>query len=136
MKYNDGNRGKYQNESRARQLIRFEGLRFNNITPTDIDLFMEYHDKAFVIAEIKHRDAEMPRGQQLALTRVVDRIAATSAEAVLFYCIHQVDNTDDDVYAAQVFVRGVYYKGVWYKSRKRTLKDAITSFLNFIKARE
>lgn len=135
MDYSNENRGTFQYDRRARQLIRFEGLRYGNITPTDIDVFAEYHDRAFIFAEIKHRDAQMPRGQGLALTRLVDRLRRGGTEAVLLLCEHDVDDTGDDVYAADVTVNAVYYRGRWSKTRKK-LKEVAESFIDYAKKKE
>ena len=71
MLYDDDNRGSIQFPDRARQLIDFSGLRYNKITPTDIDGFIEYHDEAIVFMEFKYGNAELPYGQKLALERLL-----------------------------------------------------------------
>lgn len=70
MNYNE--RGKIENRNRARQIIDFSGLQYGKITPTDIDGLIEYHDKAILLLEFKYADAEMPRGQKVALERMCD----------------------------------------------------------------
>lgn len=72
MTYSDDNRGKIQYRERRKQLVDFSGIRIGNITPTDCDGLIEYHDKAYIIFEIKYRDAEVPHGQRLALQRSID----------------------------------------------------------------
>lgn len=131
MNCSEDNRGKFQREDRARQLVRFDGLRYGTITPTDVDMFIEYNGKAFVLAELKHRDAPMPRGQELALTRTVDALSE-KAEAVLFVCEHEVDDTSQDIVAADTLVRDVYYHGRWRRVKRITLKEATDSFISFM----
>lgn len=48
MNYTNENRGKIQNEEFARRIIDFSGMRYGNITPTDIDGVIEYHDTRVV----------------------------------------------------------------------------------------
>lgn len=131
MDYTNENRGKIQHDSRARQLVRFDNLRNGNMTPTDIDGFQEVHDKAFVFVEVKHRDAEMPKGQELAYRRLVDRIQKSGAEAALFLCEHYVDDTRQDVFLEKAIVRKVYYCGHWHNGDGRTYKDYSEAFLKF-----
>lgn len=65
-------RGEIQNRQRAQQLRDFSGMRYGNITPTDIDGFIDFGNKVFVFIETKYGDAEFPYGQRLALERLCD----------------------------------------------------------------
>lgn len=65
-------RGDTRNKARASQPRDFTGLLYGNITPTDIDALMDYHNKAWILIEAKFRGAEMPFGQRLALERMCD----------------------------------------------------------------
>ena len=99
MLYNDETRGIIQNPERARQIIDFSGIRFKNITPTDIDGLIEYKNIAYVLMEFKHREAEMPHGQSLALTRMVDDFDRQGKYATLLVCEHYVDDPKADIIA-------------------------------------
>jgi hypothetical protein len=133
MLYTDSNRGTIQNRERARQIIDFHGLKIRNITPTDIDGFIEYQDKAMIFLEFKYLDADLPYGQRLALERLIDNIDKAGKEAVLFVCEHNTTNCDKDVIAENAIVRSFYYKKRWYKPReKSTVKQKINSFISFI----
>jgi hypothetical protein len=66
-------RGAVSNPARAKQQRDFTGLRYGNITPTDIDGSFDYHGKCFVLYEAKHVTAPpMPYGQKLHLERECD----------------------------------------------------------------
>ena len=131
MNYTDENRGLIQNRERARQIIAFDGLRMKRrITPTDIDGFFEYGDKVFVFYELKHGDAQPPKGQLLALKRIVKAINESGRKAVLFVCSHQVDDTDKDIDAASSIVTSVYYDKK-YNGDGRTAKRFTLDFLKF-----
>ena len=67
MIYTDDNRGKILYPERRQQIIDFGGLRYGNSTPTDIDGFIEYKDKARVLIEIKYRDNPISNGKLLRL---------------------------------------------------------------------
>jgi len=121
-----------QNRNRARQLIDFSGIRIGNITPTDIDGCIEYRNKALVLFEMKRRGAEIPKGQELALTRIIDNHRAAGKQAVLFICEHDVDDWNEDVDAARTTVRKFYWNFEWHDGRDVLLKDKINNFIRFV----
>lgn len=131
MMYSDVNRGVIQNRERARQIIDFSGIRYGNITPTDIDGFFERANEAFVFYELKFRDAEMPTGQEVALKRLVDATRQANKKAVLFLCRHEVEDTSKDVDAAKAIVKKIYFNGEWYNGNGRTLKQITDSFMKW-----
>lgn len=66
-------RGVIRNLAFTRQRADFSGLRFGTITPTDIDGLIEFEGRCCIFMETKHGDADLPRGQRLALERNCDR---------------------------------------------------------------
>lgn len=135
MFYDDANRGVIQNRERARQIIDFSGLRYGNITPTDIDGCIEYQDKGVAFIEIKHRDATMPKGQELALTRLVDNNSTAGKRAVLFVCEHDVDNCEMNIIASRTIVRDIYCNTKWVDGEGRTLKECMDIFIKWVDAK-
>ena len=134
MNYTDENRGRIQHRERARQIIDFSGIRYGNITPTDIDGFFEYHNEVFVFCEMKLVGAELPDGQRMAIERLVDRCDSNEKHAVAFVCEHTVENPEEDVIAAETIVKTIYYKSGWHTPEgKHKLKCWIDSFLTFAK---
>ena len=131
MNYDDDNRGKIQNRERARQIIDFSGIRYGNITPTDVDGFFEKGGKIFVFYEYKLPNAEMPRGQKLALTRVVDVLNSAGKSAVLFLCRHNEYNPLADVKAAKAVVEEIYWNNRWHKGKNLTVKEQTDRFLKW-----
>lgn len=124
MIYTDENRGAIQFRERRKQLVDFSSLRIGRITPTDCDGLIEYHGKAYILFEIKHRDAKVPEGQLKALTRMIDALNHASKYAVLIIAEHNVDNPAEDINAADCKVRS------WYDGRKQgcfngTLKELV-----------
>ena len=133
LEYNTFNRGKIQYRERARQIIDFSGLRYKNITPTDIDGLNEYHNKGFVFYEYKLGNAEMPFGQRTALERLVDAVNAGGKEAVVFLCSHNVANPQEDVDAAEAKVVETYYRGRWHREKgTETVKQRSDAFLEWL----
>jgi hypothetical protein len=131
MNYSNENRGIIQNRERARQIIDFSGIRYRNITPTDIDGFFERANEAFVFYELKFNDAEMPTGQKVALERLVDATRAANKKAVLFLCRHEIEDTEKDVDAAKAIVKKFYFNGEWHEGNGRNLKEYSDAFMKW-----
>lgn len=126
-------RGKIQFRDRAKQIIDFSGIRYQQITPTDIDGLIEYHDIAFLVYEYKLEGAKMPYGQELALTRLVDGLQKSGKMAALLLCEHDVRDPNDDIDAANAKVIKIYYCKNWYSDMKRrTVKEVTNSFIKFV----
>lgn len=123
-------RGAIHSARRARQLHDFSGLTIGKITPTDLDGLIDYHNESFAFIEIKHADAELPFGQQLALKRVVDLIARAGKRSALFVSEHQVVDTFQQVDAARTLVRWRYERGeVIAYDKSLTLRQSIDEWL-------
>ena len=132
MTYDDENRGKIQNRLRSQQIIDFSGIRYKNITPTDIDGFFEKAGKTFVFYEYKLQGAEIPKGQELALTRIIDGLSTAGKTAVLFICRHNEINPVNDIKAANAIVEKIYWQGKWHKGKNKTVKEHTDKFMNWI----
>ena len=137
MIYSDDNRGKIQNRQYAKQLVDFSGVRYGNITPTDIDGLIEYKDKCFVIYEFKHKNAELPYGQRLALERLANAVSKSGKEVVVFICSHDSDSASSDIYAADTRVVETFYDGKWqHRNGTKTAKESTDSFFEWIKDKQ
>lgn len=135
MNYMDDNRGAIQFRERKKQIVDFSGLRFGNITPTDCDGLIEYRDKAYILFELKHRGADVPHGQLVALVRAVDDWRRAGKKAMFIIAEHEADNPADDIDAASCTVR-TYYNGAWYKPAKPTsLKSLVTLIISNVDRR-
>ena len=111
--------------NRDKQIISYRDLRWGKITPTDLDGFIDFGNKAFIYLEYKYKDTKIPFGQELALTRQVD---AVSKPCILIHASHE-HPPEEDIDGANAKVVRVYYKGKWYDSKSRTVKEAIDRFL-------
>lgn len=125
------------NRRRARQLIDFANIRIGaKGMPTDCDGLIEYHDKAYVLFELKHGAKELPDGQKLALVRMCDDFARINKPAVFIVAEHDVDDPTVDVDAAACIVRAFYFRGRWYTPKMPvTLKEKIDCFIRFVDRR-
>jgi hypothetical protein len=101
------------NPPRAKQIVDFSGLRDTQSVrgATDVDIFMEYDDKLFILGEVKLRDAPLSYGQQLALERIVRAISAGDNKiAVASVASHETDDTNVPIDAAKAVITKAYYK--------------------------
>lgn len=119
--------GKIRNRQYGTQLRDFSGLRFGNITPTDVDGLIEYKNWGYVLIETKYRDNELPDGQRLALERLCDDLQRIKP-TLLIIASHE---TNGDIDVAEISVAEYRFKGKW-RVREGTTKELITSFLRFL----
>ena len=61
-----------RNDTFLQQIKDFSGLKFDSISPTDIDGFLDFGNKLFVFIETKFGDSQLQYGQRLALERLCD----------------------------------------------------------------
>lgn len=123
-------RGVIYNRSRATQVRNFSGLRWNNITPTDIDGFIDFGGKAFVLMEFKHGSAQLLFGQKLAIERMVDTWSAAGVNAIALIARH---NDTGDIDCANSIVVECRWQRHWRTdNRGMTVRNAIDGFLRTI----
>lgn len=115
MEYDDSNRGRIQHRNAAKQIVDFSGIRYGKITPTDVDGLIEYHRLgAYAFFEFKYYlAAEMPMGQAIALTEMVDDLERSGKHALLVLCVHRVTNPEQDIDAAAAEVKKFYWRHEW-----------------------
>lgn len=125
-----GERGVIYNRAYASQLRDFSGLRWGNITPTDIDGLVDFGAKAFVVLEIKHRGGNMPLGQRIAMERLIDNLALSGVDAIGLVAEH---NTNGDIDCANCIVTEFRWRQCWYQDeRQKTVRAAIEGFLKTV----
>lgn len=106
----------------------YSGLRFRNITPTDIDGFVEYRNKAYIFLELKYGDAPLPPGQRLALERLCDDLQKRKPTLLIVATHH---SAHEDIDAARATIAEFRYKGRW-RMRRGTVKDLMRAFLDYV----
>jgi hypothetical protein len=119
-------RGVIANRDRAKQIISFRGLRFGNITPTDIDGLIEYKNQCFLLVEFKHfSKPDMPEGQRLALERLA---VSLNKPTLLLHAIHYT-YADEDIDAASCEVLRYFWRSQWHPmDDQRTVRELATGF--------
>jgi len=126
-------RGKIRNRRRAAQIRDFSGLRWENITPTDIDGLVEYHNVCYVFYETKLEDKEMDFGQKLALERLNDDLSK-SKPCITIISTHNTP-IEEDICVANTQVTEYRYKGKWIPIEfYTTTKELADRFINWVNA--
>ena len=116
-------RGQILNREFGSQIRDFKGLRWGNITPTDLDIFIEFKNVLFVLAELKYGEAHLPYGQKLALERITDSLQKTG-ESFLFVCKHD-NRPPKDIIASESIVSSFYWRKEWHNPKTvKTLFEA------------
>ena len=121
-------RGKIRNREYAKQLRDFSGLRWGNITPTDIDMFIEFNNELFIYAEGKHGKTKLPYGQRLALERQHDAIEKAGINVYTFIVETNDDmiNDDGDIDYSKAIIREYRWNSIWHFPKGEiTILDAI-----------
>jgi len=130
---NENDRGKIRNREAAKQLKDFSGLRFGKITPTDIDGFVDFQNKAFVIFEIKHGTATMPYGQRLGYERLADACEKSGIRTLVIVANHNID-APNDIDVSVLPVTQIRFKQKWKTPNvPHTVRSAFEAFLKWIK---
>lgn len=116
----------FRNKDYGSQLKDFSGLTWGKISPTDIDGFLEFSGKLFIIIETKYDGAPMPYGQKLALERICDGLTHGDSHAILILTKH---NTDGDIDMATTTVTAYRENANWFTEVPEvTLREMIDIF--------
>ena len=137
-RYDDATRGTFQSEDRAKQLVSFDGFKFNgrngkaNVTPTDIDGLIQLdNEDCFIFFELKYSGG-VAAGQGCALEKLVDAVASGGKDCVLFVATHNT-KAPKTIIAKDAIVNSLYWRGKWLQSSKGfNLLYAINSYIRFI----
>lgn len=140
--YKDEQRGTFQNEQYAKQLVSFEGLLFKgrsgmcNVSPTDIDGLVQLdNENCFIFFELKHSGG-VPEGQAKALERLADIIQKGGTNCVVFVAEHNTP-VPQTIIAKDAIVKSIYWNGRWWPTkRERTLYQITLNYIDFIKAEQ
>ena len=117
-----GLRGQVHSDYEKRP-IRWPGMRWGKITPTDIDFWLEFGGALTIMAEAKHHSGTMGRGQELTLERAADGLAVSS-RAIAAYVVH---GDCDVVDIGQAVVRRYWIGGTthgWVRPQRTVRFDA------------
>ena len=122
-------RGVIKTREYGAQVRDYSRLRIGNITPTDLDMLIEYHDKCFVFAETKFKNMVLPGGQSLALERLCDACERAGKPSILFVTTHN-RGIGEDIDMDRTIITAYRYKFKWAVPEEPVyLGDAVMSFI-------
>lgn len=124
-------RGIIQNRERKKQIIDFRNIKYKKITPTDIDVIIDFGGRAFVVVELKHGDAPIPDGQRICLENMVRGWANGGVKAIAIIGNHFIDNCNEDVLLDECKVNKIYLSDEkrWRPPTKAmTIKDIVDAY--------
>lgn len=107
-------------------------LRYNNVTPTDIDCFVEIADVGYWLLEIKSGMSLLRGGQRLALTRLID--ALTDAGKIAILVVGRAEPGDQDISAGDCPVIEYRFKKMWRYPSGRTVRDLWEQWLRCVRS--
>jgi hypothetical protein len=127
-------RGVIVHRGRASQIRDFSGLLIpgTKITPTDIDMLIEYHNRYFIFAETKYGNAELPAGQKLALERLCDAAQRGNKLSIAFITRHTAE-VGEDIDMGMTTIEEYRWLFKWHKppiENVLRLCDAVKNFIN------
>ena len=126
MQYKDESRGKIQNRVYSTQINDFSNLKFDKITPTDIDGFIDFGNKVLVFIEVKYKSCSIPNGQRLALERLCDATHKGGIKSVVLIGRHE---SSGDIDVGGLLVAEYRYKQKWVIMNKGlTIREAVLKF--------
>lgn len=132
--------GVYDNERRARQLIKFDGMLYDTKCFTDFDAVMEYNDRAWIVFEVKKAGKDVPKGQRLALERFVRDTCSSGKPCIAAVVWHRVQDPYKDVYLKDCDVYSIYTReknGYNWRPTKRPMRayELMEAFIGYVEGK-
>lgn len=124
----------YRNPDRGRQLILFDGLQYDNMTPTDLDGIMDGKNRVWLIFEAKLADAPMHRGQRLTLERLVQDAGKAGKHGIAIVAEHKVYDEKENIMLADCMVREIYtteHRHWWSPGKPMTVKEMADLYIDY-----
>lgn len=124
-------RGKIKDRATRNIVNDMSGLRWERITPTDVDAFIDFQNRVFIFIEAKRGETKIQTGQRLALERLCDACSRGGVRSVVFVCSWKELTADDEIEWASMEVREFYFNKKWTVCQKVvSLKNYIDWFRN------
>jgi len=137
------NRGKIKNMARYDQSKRidFSGMRFErNITPTDVDMALEFKGNEFIFGEYKLEGADFLHGQKLCMENMCLAISSDKRKRVLAFLAEHNASVDQviDASSARITSWWRFDESQWVEVRTevRTVLEFINKWRNWSKKME
>ena len=131
-------RGVIQNRARKQQIADMSGLRFQKITPTDLDGFLDFDDRLFVFIEGKFIATPVLLGQQIAIDRLCDACHNAPHRYAFAIIADHHHPSSEDIDFARMTVRSIRQNGKWRQPMQKdlTVRAAIDRMVASVESRQ
>lgn len=121
-------RGQIRYRNRKLQVNDLSGLRYGNVTGTDIEVAMERQNRGFLFVDVKLKDKELDYGQRLFYERLCDNLSRVKP-CVLIIAEHTT-LPSEDIDVAICEVRQIRYGGKWIdlQDQRPTVRELADRF--------
>lgn len=127
-------RGIIQNRARKQQIADMSGLRYNKITPTDLDGFLDFGDRLFIFIEGKFIATPVLFGQGLSIDRLCDACHCPPRRYAFAIIADHHHPTNEDIDFSQMTVRTIRQNRRWTQPMRDglTVREAIDRMVSFV----
>lgn len=138
LEYALNQRGVIQNRDRRQQIADMSGLRFNKITPTDLDGFIDFDNRLFIFMEGKFIGTPVLFGQGLSIDRLCDATHNPPHRYSFAIIADHCHPVTEDIDFACMTVRTIRQNGKWAPPlyQPLTLRAAIDRMVAFVENRQ
>jgi len=122
-----------EHPERAAQLVDLTGINYGNLSPTDVDGFLEIKNKLFVFLEFKNENAPpISYGQRTALERVVDALHQSGKVSLAVIGQHNTAHTEI-INGASSKALEVRWQGQWVslEGDRYTVRDCVNKAMTY-----
>ena len=116
-----------RNSNLVNQGIDFTGVKNGKIHPSDVDFVFEFDNQILILGEVKRRHNKIPIGQELLLTRIVDR---WGDGGIVLKVEHEYKDQNTNIPLKECFITRRYLNGEWKTFEYGT--EPILPYLNKI----
>lgn len=124
-------RGSIRHIDRYKQLLDFSGLQFERkITPTDIDMLIDFGSKELVIGEFKSAGAPVHRGQLRCITSLLEVHHSYGIRSLGMIAYHDYP-PEQVIMVSKLLVDQLWFhprKGWVPESKGRTVREIIDAW--------
>jgi len=129
----DRPRGVVRSVARATQHIDYSGLRWDKITPSNIDGVLDFSGRLFVFLEFKTVGAPMAFGQRLLFSNLHRAMARNGVACAVLLAEHVTLDPKSAIGASEALVVEILDGPQWRAPlRSVTVREAVESYLRRI----
>lgn len=134
----DALRGVITNRARFLQALKFDGMKFGNITPTDIDAAIEFDNRLFIFIEAKFVGRSIQTGQRLFLERMANSVSNPPHKYSISIVAEHYTPADQDILLSGAVVRDYFRDGEWHKPlvKGTTVLEAVRRMGAYVEKRQ